>query len=140
MAEKQRYDVFLSYSSGDKPWVSEFASALREAGVKAWFDVFELAPGERWQDKSQEALRDSSTLIIILSPTSVDSPRTFFELGAAVADKKRIIPVVTEDVDLMRVASLLRQFQFLRESSPREAGRRVAEILEQVESKPEQTA
>ena len=51
MAEKQRYDVFLSYSFKDKPWVSEFASALRDAGVKAWFDVSELAPGERWQDR-----------------------------------------------------------------------------------------
>ena len=140
MAEKQRYDVFLSYSFKDKPWVSEFASALRDAGVKTWFDVSELAPGERWQDKVQEALRDSSTLIIILSPNSVESPWTFFELGAALADKKRIIPVVTEDVDLMRIASLLRQFQFLKESSPREAGRRVAEILEQVEPHPEQAA
>ncbi len=140
MAEKQRYDVFLSYSFKDKPWVSEFASALRDAGVKTWFDVSELAPGERWQDKIQEALRDSSTLIIILSPNSVESPWTFFELGAALADKKRIIPVVAEDVDLMRIASLLRQFQFLKESSPREAGRRVAEILEQVESHPEQVA
>jgi len=140
MAEKQHYDVFLSYSFKDKPWVSEFASALRGAGVKAWFDVSELAPGERWQDKVQEALRDSSTLIIILSPNSVESPRTFFELGAALAGKKRIIPVVTEDFDLMRVASLLRQFQFLKESSPQEAGRRVAEILEQVDPHPEQAA
>ena len=82
----------------DKPWVSEFASALRDAGVKAWFDVSELAPGERWKDRIQEALSDSSTLIIILSPNSVDSPWTFFELGAAVADRKRIIPVVTGDV------------------------------------------
>jgi hypothetical protein len=129
MSEKH-YDVFLSYSSKDKPWVSEFASALRAGGVKAWFDVADLAPGERWQEKIQEALRESSTLIVILSPNSIDSPWTFFELGAAVADNKRIIPVLLEDVDLARVPIALRQFQALRERSPIEAGKKVAEVLE----------
>ena len=129
MPEKH-YDVFLSYSSKDKPWVSEFVSALRTGGVQAWFDVADIAPGERWQEKIQEALRESGTLVIVLSPNSIESPWTFFELGAAVADKKKIIPVLLEDVDLARIPVALRQFQVLRENSPKEAGKRVAEALE----------
>lgn len=130
MAEKRDYDIFLSYSSKDKAWVSEFTDALKEAGVKAWFDVSDLTPGERWQDRIQEALRDSRTLVVILSPNNVESPWTFFELGAAVADKKRIIPIIAEDVDPRQLPLLFKQFQFLKESSPREAGKRVAEVLE----------
>jgi TIR domain len=129
MSEKH-YDVFLSYSFKDKTWVSEFASALRAGGIKAWFDVADLAPGEHWQEKIQEALRESSTLVIILSPNSVDSPWTFFELGAAVADNKRIIPVLLEGIDLARVPIPFRQFQALRGQSPIEAGKKVAEVLE----------
>jgi hypothetical protein len=129
MPEKQKYDVFLSYSMKDREWVAEFADTLSRAGVTAWFDVAALSPGERWQEHLQEALRVSRTLVMILSPQSLDSPWLFFELGAAVADNKRIIPVVTGDVDLTRIPTLLRQYQFLREPSARQAGMRVAEVV-----------
>ena len=79
--------------------------------------------------KSRPALRASKTLVLILSTQSVKSPWTFFELGAALADKKRIIPVVTGDVELTEIPMLLRQFQLLQESSPRQAGIRVAEAI-----------
>ncbi len=109
--------------------MSEFAAALRAGGVKAWFDE-DLAPGERWQDKLQEALRESRALIIVLSPNSIHSPWMFFELGAAVADDKRIIPVLLDDMDWNLVPTPLRKFHALREQSPREAGNKVAEALE----------
>ena len=102
---------------------------MTEAGVHAWFGEAALSPGERWQEKVQEALRASRTLVLIVTPQSVESPWTFFELGAAVADHKRIIPVVTGDVDLSRIPMLVRQYHFLRESSPRQAGLRVAETI-----------
>lgn len=129
MAKSQSADIFLSYSFKDRPWVSEFVSALKDAGIKAW-DASEITPGERWKDKIQKALRDSSTLIILLSRNSIESRWTFFEIGAAVAGKKRIIPVLTEDIDMKNLPPLLTQFQVLKESSPKEAGRRVAEAIE----------
>lgn len=134
MAEKQNYDVFLSYSNEDRPWATEFASALKDAGVKTWFDAHELKPGERWQEKIEEALRDSRIFVLILSPEGLQSPWTYFELGAALADQKRIIPVAAEDIDLKQVPPLLRQFQFVKEPSAREAGRQVAEVLEKREA------
>src|SRR4029453_19401647 len=124
MAERHAYDVFLSYSKKDRDWASKFAESLSAEGVKVWFDVSSLAPGERWGDRIQDALRDSRVLVVILSSHYLDTPSTFFELGAAVADKKKIIPVATEDVGLERIPTLLRQFNFLRESSPAEAGKR----------------
>lgn len=129
MTEKKKYDVFLSYSFKDRAWVLRFVDALQGAGVTAWFDVADLRPGERWQKHIKKALRESTALIVILSPNSVESPWTFFELGAAVADQKRIIPVLIEDMDVRNVPVLLTRFQFLKEPSPSEAGRRVAEVL-----------
>ncbi|MCB2263891.1 MAG: toll/interleukin-1 receptor domain-containing protein [Candidatus Thiosymbion ectosymbiont of Robbea hypermnestra] len=129
MSEKH-YDVFLSYSHQDEPWVSEFAAALRAGGVKVWFDAEDLALGERWQDRLQEALRESRALVIVLSPNSIRSPWMFFELGAAVADNKKIIPVLLDDMDWNRVPIPLREFQALKGQSPEEAGNKVAEALE----------
>lgn len=130
ITKRTDYDIFLSYSNKDKSWVSEFVSSLKEAGVKTWFDVHELAPGERWDDKLQQALRESSIIVVILSKNSVDSPGIFFELGAAIADKKRIIPVLVGDVESKRIPLLLKRFQFLKESSPTEAGKRIAQAIE----------
>nr|VFK52439.1 MAG: TIR domain-containing protein [Candidatus Kentron sp. TUN]VFK52962.1 MAG: TIR domain-containing protein [Candidatus Kentron sp. TUN]VFK57954.1 MAG: TIR domain-containing protein [Candidatus Kentron sp. TUN] len=132
MSEKhseQPYEVFLSYSHEDKSWVSKFVSVLKTSGVNAWSHA-DIFPGERWQEKIQEALRESNTLVMVLSPSSIINRRMFFELEAAVADKKRIIPVILEDLDISRIPAALLKFQALREESPQEAGKRVAKILE----------
>ncbi|VFN00747.1 MAG: TIR domain-containing protein [Candidatus Kentron sp. G] len=121
--------VFISHSYEDSPWVAEFASALKTSGVKAWSDA-EILPGENWPKKIEEALRESSTLVMVLSQNNIQSRWMFFELGAAVADEKRIIPVLLDDMDVTRIPIPLRQFQPLRESSPQAAGKRVAEVLD----------
>lgn len=130
MAEK-KYDVFLSYSFQDRDWVSVFSEALKDAGLTTWFDAANISLGDSLVAQIQRALRESKTLIMILSPNSLESTWTFFELGAAVADDKRIIPVLTQETDIKDVPVLLQQFQFLKGSSPSEAGRRVAEVITQ---------
>ncbi|HEX3529789.1 MAG TPA: toll/interleukin-1 receptor domain-containing protein [Thermoanaerobaculia bacterium] len=129
MADKKKYDVFLSYSAKDKDWVKVFSSELKKSGLASWFDASQLALGERWKDHIEEALRESRSLIAIVSPNSIHSPWTFFELGAALADHKRIIPVLTEGVEWEDLPSPLMQFQGLKEREPADAARRVAEVL-----------
>lgn len=129
MSEQQQYDVFLSHSFQDRAWVSEFVRALREAGVETFFTLEDIFPGENWQEKIEKALRESKTLIVLLSPDNVQSKWMFFELGAAVADRKFIIPILTQDIDIKDLPSLVRNYQFLYEPSPSEAGKRVAEVL-----------
>ena len=128
--QKCDYDIFLSYTQRDKPWVSEFAVALEAAGLKTLFERPESLSRKNWQEKLQEALRLSSVFVIILSKHSVESPWTFFELGAAVADQKRIVTVLTDEIDLKQRAPLLLPYQFLKESSPQEAARSVARFIE----------
>ena len=114
MTEKYRHDIFISSSSKvDRRWVEEFISALEDAGITNFFDIRDIKPGELWKDKIEKALRDSRTLVLILSVTGEVSPWVFFELGAALADNKRIIPVVPEDVDWKDIPPILAQFQFL---------------------------
>lgn len=66
---------------------------------------------------------------MVLTPESVQRPWTFFELGAALADKKRIVPVLSDDVDPAEIPAIVRQFQFVREKSPEAAAKRVAEAV-----------
>lgn len=129
MPEESNYDVFLSYSHKDQPWVSQFVSSLSKAGVKPWFDKAELSLGDHWRDRIEEALRKSRVVVVLVSPNNIESRWTFFELGAAIADGKRIIPIVTQDMDLKKLPLLLRQYHFLTEPSPQEAARKVAEVV-----------
>jgi|APFre7841882630_1041343.scaffolds.fasta_scaffold121537_2 hypothetical protein len=132
MAKKSKYDIFISSSSKmDRVWVKEFASALKEAGITNFFEIGDMKPGERWQEQMQEALRDSRTFVLILSGPGDVSPWISFELGVALADRKKIIPVVSEEIDWKKIDPILAKFQFLKESSGREAGKKVAEILEE---------
>lgn len=128
-SKPRRYDVFLSYSSASLPWVRRFTEALTESGITAWFDAHEILPGERWRDQIEKALRQSRVLIMVLTPESIQRPWTFFELGAALADKKRIVPVLSEEVALADIPTVVRQFQFVREKSPELAAKRVAEAV-----------
>lgn len=132
MAEKRKYDVFLSYATQDRPWVSEFSAALRHAGVSDWFDAHQLKPGERWQEAIEEALRESKVLVVVVSPHSFQNPWTFFELGAAVGGDKRIIPVIASDVNWNELPPLIKQFQFVREPNPAQAARVVADAIPEI--------
>lgn len=129
MDKQPEYSVYLSYANEDRAWVAKFASALLDRGVNACVDTL-VQPGKPWSRRTQDALRSSKTLVLVLSRNSIGRPWTFFEIGAAIADHKRIIPVATEDVPVDQVASILSKYRVLKESSPRAAGRRVAEELQ----------
>lgn len=132
MTKKSKYDIFISHPYNlDKVWVKEFALALKEAGITNFFDTMDIKPGERWQDKIEEALRDSRIFVLILSGPGDVSPWVSFELGVALADRKKIIPVVFEEIDWKSIDPILAKFQFLKASSGKEAGKKVAEIVEE---------
>jgi hypothetical protein len=126
----KQYVVFLSYSYQDRAWVSQFTEALTAAGIHNWFDIGHILPGENWQEKLEEALREAEIMIIFLSEDSVQSPNVLFELGAAVAGEKKIIPVLIVDNEPQTIPAPVSQLVYLRANSPTEAGKRVAEIIE----------
>lgn len=128
----REYSIFLSYAHQDEPWVAEFAKTLRLAGIyDYWFDHEAISSGNRWTDKIQDALRQSDTFIVFLSPNSLENPNVFFEVGAAFANDKRIIPVLIGDVDQRRIPLSLASRQFIRADSPKEAGKQAARIIEE---------
>lgn len=130
MSEIAQFDAFISYSSHDREWAEQLATALREHGKRVWFDQWELQPGDNWQNKLQDALRDTPVLVMVLSRHSVSNRWTFFELGAALAGQKRLIPVLTSDLDIAELPPYLRSIQVLREANPDAAGQRIAEALD----------
>ncbi len=121
--------IFLSYSHADRDWVDQFVHSLTNRQIDVWYDMQDIKAGDRWEELIQEALRKSSILVAILSKSSVDRPWMFFELGAAVADGKRVIPVLIGDLNIRDLPSLLTKFQAVTTEDPNKAGEIVAEAV-----------
>ena len=98
--------VFISHASEDKPrFVTAFATRLRENGVDAWLDRWEMLPGDSLVDKIfEEGLKDAQAVIVVLSNFSVSKPWVSEELNASVVARiskgTKVIPVVIDDCDV----------------------------------------
>jgi len=98
--------VFVSHASEDKArFVIEFAKRLRDNGVDAWLDKWEMKPGDSLVDKIfEEGLKQATAVIIVLSSISVQKPWVRQELNTSVVSRisngTKLIPVVIDDCEV----------------------------------------
>lgn len=87
--------VFISHANSkkDREFAQSLALHLRDKGVETWNDTTIMA-GEDWEENLRNSLDESSAFIVLLSPDWKDSEWTAFELGAAQAIRKKVIPIL----------------------------------------------
>ena len=94
-----KYDVFISHASEDKQgFVGPLAKALIDAGLKVWYDRFELKLGDSLRVRIDQGLANSRFGVVVLSKDffAKNWPKT--ELDALVTrenseGKKVILPI-----------------------------------------------
>ena len=101
--QPDRYDVFLSHNSADKPAVEELARRLVQAGLSPFLDIWHLIPGEPFQEAIEEALDQCATVAVFVGPAGA-GPWQHEEMRVAIqrrADARRaglrpfrVIPVL----------------------------------------------
>ncbi|MCO7555100.1 toll/interleukin-1 receptor domain-containing protein [Metapseudomonas otitidis] len=94
--------VFISYSHADQEKIDMIAGHLVRKRASVWIDRWELKPGDSLINRIQEAVEDSSALLIMLSNASVASEWCKKELTAGLLrelEERRVvtIPVLLED-------------------------------------------
>ncbi len=97
--------IFISYSHQDKNFVDALAKQLVAHNVHVWLDRWELSIGDSILEKVQEAIDESSALLVILSKSSVASEWCKKEINGGLLkelEDKRvfILPVLVEDCDI----------------------------------------
>jgi hypothetical protein len=65
--------VFISYSHSDEEFVNKFAAHLVKQNTHVWVDTWNLSVGDSILSKVQEAIEESSALLVVLSKASVES-------------------------------------------------------------------
>jgi uncharacterized protein YjbI with pentapeptide repeats len=85
---------FLSYSSKDGEFASQLYSSLTGAGVRVFWDHFDVFPGERLEDQIAEAIREHRRLLVVLSQHSMASEWVVREIELAwLRRRESLLPV-----------------------------------------------
>jgi len=107
----RQYDVFLSHNAKDKPRVRRLAERLKqaglqtEAGLRLWFDEWNVRSRDIIALKVDEGLEPSRVLLLCLSQNALASGWVALERSTAMHRDpsnagRRFIPLLLADCDL----------------------------------------
>lgn len=120
--------AFFSYSRLDAEFALKLAKDLRNAGASVWLDQLDISPGSHWDVAIQKAVGSSSSLLVVLSPHSVESENVMDEVSYAIEEKKLVIPVLYRKCD---IPFRLRRVQYIDVQTDYEGG--LQKILTQLQ-------
>ena len=105
--------TFISYAHEpeSRAVARALATRLRRDGVPVWLDEWELQPGEEWQSKVKAVLKESKTILAIVSKSSLESEWLQSELKDALAQNKVVIPVLNDKAGFSDIPEWLRDRQ-----------------------------
>lgn len=87
-----RHDVFLSYSSKDKPTADAVCAILERNGVRVWMAPRDIFPGEEWAGSIIAAINDARVFVLLFSSFSNASPQIKREVERAANRGLPILP------------------------------------------------
>lgn len=126
-----RQKAFISYSQDDRGVAEALARELESARIDYFFDTKEIRWGDSINNQIDEAIRSSTFIIVIISPSSIRSHWIPFEVGQAMGMGKPILPLVTQPhLELPQYLSGIRALfsvkevgEYLRSKAWRQASR-----------------
>lgn len=94
----KEYDVFISHASEDKEEVVRpLANALKDKGIKVWYDEFELKIGDSLRRKIDQGLSKSRFGIVVISRSFIKKGWTNYELDGlmtkAISGQQILLPI-----------------------------------------------
>jgi hypothetical protein len=92
------FDVFISYSSQDKPTADATCAALEAANIRCWIAPRDINPGRDYGESIIDAIENARVFVLIFSSSANASPQIKREVERAVSKGLPIIPVRIEDV------------------------------------------
>ena len=92
--------IFMSYSRRELGFVDDLVSNVEGQGYEVWLDYRVLIPGTPWRAQIDKGLRDSDTVLLVVSKASLASENVQVEWQHFLEMDKRVILLIFEAVDL----------------------------------------
>lgn len=101
-----RISVFLSHATADAGQVALVAKQIEALGIDVYLAEHDPQPGTSIARKVEEALKQSSAVVVLITSASVNSAYVQQEVGLARAHGKVIVPIIEKGVDRSRLGIL----------------------------------
>ena len=92
------HDVFISYSSKDKPAADATCAVLESKGIRCWIAPRDIAPGADWGETIVNSVHTSRVLVLVFSANANLSHQIKREVERAVNAGLPVIPLRIENV------------------------------------------
>jgi WD40 repeat protein len=97
-AQPERPDVFISYSRADRAFVQRLVAGLDTRGQEVWVDWEDIRKSANWRARIHAGIESAIAVVPVLSPDFAASEVCRDEIEHALAQNKRLIPIVARDV------------------------------------------
>ena len=95
----ERLRVFVSYSRVDLDFADQLVIGLEFAGFAPTIDRHGISGGEDWKLRLGNLIRETNTVVFVLSPASAVSDICAWEVHEAARNGKRIIPILCRPLE-----------------------------------------
>src|SRR5271170_7846660 len=92
------HDIFISYSTKDKPVADAVCAKLEAEGLRCWIAPRDIIPGMDWGGSIIEAIETARLMVLVMSASADTSPQILREVERAVNKGLRIVPLRIEDI------------------------------------------
>lgn len=92
------HDVFISYSSKDKPTADAVCATLESRGIRCWIAPRDVVPGEEYAAALVNALREARIMVLVFSSGANQSKHVLREVERAVSMGLPVVPLRIENV------------------------------------------
>jgi TIR domain len=86
--------VFISHASTDGWVAGQIAKELRATGAECFLDSHAIDTGDEIDDELLTGLNEADELLVLMTPTALERPYVWIELGIAWSQGKRIIGIL----------------------------------------------
>lgn len=92
------HDIFISYSTKDKPTADAICASLEANGIRCWIAPRDILPGSDWGEAIIDAIHACRVMVLVFSGNSNASPQIKREIERSVNAGIPVVPFRIEDV------------------------------------------
>lgn len=89
---KEKHDIFISYSTKNKNVADAIVADFEQNGIKCWYAPRDILPGEEWVTAITNALESAKALVLIYTDESNNSRQVMNEIAVAFNAGITIVP------------------------------------------------
>lgn len=105
--------IFLSYGHRDTEIASKIAERLQQAGIETVLERAELQPGDSWHVSLEQALENADSVLLLLSPASLNSAWVTREYQYALSMEKPLYIALVGALPTEEIPYALRTFHYV---------------------------